>query len=105
MTSLGGCRSVEGIVLMSDPLDEINRGDNAERLLRNPLIAEAFDLIRSEYIAAWEGAPARDVEGRERIWAHLQSLAKVRAHLETVVYTGKMSKKQQEELRGRRRFF
>lgn len=90
---------------MSDQLDEINRGAMAERLLSDPLISEAFDLIRAEYIAAWESAPARDVEGRERIWAHLQSLTKVRAHLETVAYTGKMSKKQQEELRGRRRFF
>jgi len=90
---------------MSDALIDIQRGDNAERLLRDPLIVEAFELIRAEYIAAWESAPARDTEGRERIWAHLQALGKVRAHIETVAATGKMTKKQMESLKGKRSFF
>lgn len=90
---------------MSDAITDIQRGDNAERLLRDPLIAEAFDIIRAEYIAAWENAPARDTEGRERIWAHLQALGKVKGHLESVVATGKITKKQMAELEGRRSFF
>ena len=90
---------------MADPDTEVARGHNAARLLNDPLVAEAFDLIRAEYIAAWENAPARDTEGRERIWAHLQALGKVKAHLSTVVTTGKMAEKQRDEMRGKRRFF
>lgn len=90
---------------MADPDTEISRGHNAARLLSDPLIAEAFDAIRSEYIAAWENAPVRDAEGRERIWAHLQALGKVREHLSTVVATGKMAEKQRDDMRGKRRFF
>lgn len=90
---------------MADTDVEIARGHSAARLLGDPLIAEAFDLIRAEYISAWEAAPVRDVEGRERIWAHLQALGKVKAHLETVVNTGKMAEKQKNELSGKRRFF
>lgn len=81
------------------------RGESAARLLNDPLITEAFDAIRAEYVAAWENAPVRDAEGRERIWAHLQALSKVRGHLETVVGTGKMAKQQVNELQGKRRFF
>lgn len=90
---------------MADTDVEISRGHSAARLLGDPLIAEAFDLIRAEYISAWETAPVRDVEGRERIWAHLQALGKVKAHLETVVATGKMAEKQKNEMTGKRRFF
>lgn len=90
---------------MSDPDNEIARGHSAARLLNDPLMAEAFDALRAEYIAAWENAPVRDAEGRERIWAHLQALGKVKAHLETVMNTGKMAEKQRDEMRGKRRFF
>jgi hypothetical protein len=90
---------------MADSDTEISRGHNAARLLADPLIAEAFDAIRAEYIAAWENAPVRDAEGRERIWAHLQALGKVREHLSTVVTTGKMAEKQRDDMRGKRRFF
>jgi hypothetical protein len=90
---------------MADSETEIARGHNAARLLADPLIAEAFDAIRAEYIAAWENAPVRDAEGRERIWAHLQALGKVREHLSTVVTTGKMAEKQRDDMRGKRRFF
>jgi hypothetical protein len=90
---------------LADERDEINRGNNAARLLGDPLITEAFESIRAEYLAAWESSPARDTEGRERIWAHLQALTKVRGHLEAVVMTGKMAEKQASELRGKRRFF
>jgi hypothetical protein len=90
---------------MADSETEIARGHNAARLLADPLIAEAFDAIRAEYISAWENAPVRDAEGRERIWAHLQALGKVREHLSTVVATGKMAEKQRDDMRGKRRFF
>ena len=90
---------------MADPDIDIARGHNAARLLNDPLVAEAFDLIRAEYIAAWENAPARDTEGRERIWAHLQALGKVKAHLSTVVATGKMTEKQRDDMVGKKRFF
>ena len=90
---------------LADERDEINRGHNAARLLGDPLVAEAFDSIRAEYLAAWEASPVRDAEGRERIWAHLQALTKVKGHLEAVVMTGKMAEKQVSELRGKKRFF
>lgn len=90
---------------MADPDIEIARGHSASRLLSDPMMVEAFDLIRAEYIAAWESAPARDTEGRERIWAHLQALGRVKAHLSTVAATGKMAAKQRDEMAGKKRFF
>ena len=90
---------------MADLDHEVARGHTAERLINDPVMIEAFDTIRAEYIAAWESAPVRDVEGRERIWAHLQLLGKVRGHLEAVASTGKMAEKQRDELRRTKRLF
>jgi hypothetical protein len=88
-----------------DGLAEIRRGDSANRLINDPLMVEAFTVIEAEYIAAWKATPVRDTEARERIWAHLQALGKVKGHLESVIETGKLAKKQSDEIHGKRRFF
>lgn len=72
---------------------EIRRGIEAERLLSEPLLAEAFATIEQEFTDAWKASPARDPEGREKLWMSLKLLARVKAHMESVATTGKMAKK------------
>jgi hypothetical protein len=83
---------------MIDPeqklLQEMDRGQQARDLLEHPLMQEAFSTIRETYLAQWESSPARDSEGREKIWTYLKQLETVKAHLSTVLETGRMATEQ-----------
>ena len=76
----------------------INRGQAAEHLLRNELIAQAFDRLKADYIAAWQLTDVRDVMAREKLWQAVNIVGKVREHLGKVVAGGKLA---QAELRMR----
>lgn len=75
-------------------LNEMDRGQQAKDLLEHPLMLEAFETIRQTYLTQWENSPARDVEGREKIWTYLKQLDSLKAHLTSVIQTGLMAKEQ-----------
>ena len=70
---------------------EAKRGHEAAQLLENPLLREAFDTQRERIQREWEDSPARDTEGRERLWLMLKLLGAVEGHLKTVMETGKLA--------------
>lgn len=70
---------------------EIHRGEQAARLLNEPLIAEAFATIEQELTEQWQNSPARDQEGREKLWLSLKLLHRVRGHLTNVMETGQIA--------------
>ena len=57
----------------------------------NEAFIAAFDDIEKEIIESWKSTPARDAEGRERLWTYLTLLKKVRTQLETTLETGKLA--------------
>lgn len=73
------------------PEQEAQRGQDAKRLLEEPLLKEAFETIEQELIEQWKQAPARDVEGREKLWLMLHLLNKVHGHLESVMASGQLA--------------
>lgn len=94
--------------MTDDKLNEaISRGARAERLLSDDLLQEAFDILERDYIRGWRDTGARDTDARERLWQALHVLAKVRAHLATVVSNGKLAQRELDDLvqDGRKRFF
>lgn len=68
------------------------RGEEARQLLEHPLLAEAFQTIRNEVTEQWQGSPARDVEGREKLWLTLRLLNRLEGQLQSVVETGKVAR-------------
>lgn len=85
--------------------DTIRRGHEADRLLTDPLFIEAFATVESEITAAWREAPARDSEGRERLWLMVQLLEKVRGHIATIAASGKIERDRIEMLDKERKLF
>lgn len=75
------------------PEEEVQRGLEAERLLREPLLVEAFEKLEQEYIRAWRSSPARDAEGREKLFLMQGCLTKVRDHLRIAMENGKLTQK------------
>jgi hypothetical protein len=79
--------------------EEVRRGQRAESLLQEPILLEAFEEVEKVYHKEWENAPARDVEGRERLWLMLRLLKLVRGHLEEAAKTGHLAARQLTQLR------
>jgi len=78
--------------------NEIERGNKAKVILTDPLFQESFEQLRELYMSAWEQTTIKDSQTRERLWMMIANLSDVKAHLKTVMETGKMSVKQLEDL-------
>lgn len=85
--------------------DERKLGADAEYLLDHPIYKDAVNRLRDEIMQQWRNAPARDAEGRERLWVMLKLLERIEAHIATVAQTGRMASKQIADIENRRRFF
>jgi len=83
--------------------ESISRGARAEALLQNDLLQEAFVRLEQDYVEAWRVSPARDTDGRERLWQAVNVVAKVRDHIVKVVNDGKLSQRHLDELTRRTR--
>jgi hypothetical protein len=70
----------------------IYNADRAKEVLDNEAFQAAFSDIEKEVIEQWTNSPARDQDGRERLWVYLSLLRKVKAHLSTSVETGKLAR-------------
>lgn len=78
---------------MTDLLErDIQRGERALQLLREPLIVEAFQIIEQDLIEKWQTSPARDEKGRETLYLSQILLKRLQAQLELVMETGQLAK-------------
>ena len=66
-------------------------GDRAREVIENEAFIAAFDATEKEVIEQWVQSPARDQEGREKLWQYLSMLRKVKANLQTTLETGKLA--------------
>jgi hypothetical protein len=83
---------------------EVSRGLRARAILDDPLVADAFAALERECLAEWRRAPARDVEGRERIWLMLKLTERLKAHFETLISDGAIAVDRLARLDRERRF-
>lgn len=80
---------------------EARRGEQARRLLEDPLLQEAFATVDSGMRAAW-AATAEDASSeRERLWLMIRLLDRVRGHIADVLATGTMAGVQLAEIGAR----
>jgi hypothetical protein len=84
--------------------DDVARGIRARAILDDPLVADAFAALERECLAEWRRAPARDVDGRERIWLMLKLTERLKAHFETLIAYGTLAGDRLATLDRERRF-
>ena len=81
---------------------DIVRGARAAELLGNELLQESLSVLERDYVEAWKITPARDTDGRERLWQAVNIVGKVRDHLVKVANNGKLAQRQLNELAAQR---
>lgn len=67
------------------------RGEHAASLLRDPILAEAFEVLEERYLNAVKDVTSSQDE-REWLFKMYQALMVVRGHLSEVIETGDLAK-------------
>ena len=70
---------------------EIQRGQQAKRILEDPIYVEALQKVSQELDQEWINSPIRDTEGRERIYMMKKMLNVLHVQLKSVMETGKLA--------------
>jgi hypothetical protein len=86
-------------------LQEAARARRAKEILEDPLVQEAFALIKAKLVDEWERCPMRDKDGREYLYLMMQLQAKFRAHFEQAVQRGKVADHGLAQIEQRRKLF
>ena len=71
--------------------DRLYQGNRAREILENEAFISAYDAIEQDVIEQWTSSPARDAEGRERLWTYLQMLHKLKAQITQTLETGQLA--------------
>lgn len=74
------------------PEQELYLANRAKEVLENEAYTKAFDDITAEIMDQWKNSPARDVEGREKLWLMLSLLEKVQLSLKATMDGGTVAK-------------
>lgn len=70
---------------------ESRRGEQARRLLEDPLLQEAFATVEGALRDAWAATGDDATAERERLWLMLKLLGRVRTSLSEAMETGKLA--------------
>lgn len=71
-------------------MTDFERAEAARGLLANPLLQEAFQVVRAHTVRTWERAAASDTELRERCWYQLHAISEVERFLRIAVERGRV---------------
>lgn len=70
----------------------------AQELLDNELLIEAFKALEEGYASAWRSTVIDDVHGREKLYLAINIVGKVRDHLNAAVANGRLAQAELAEL-------
>ena len=74
-----------------DQLAEVKRGEEAERLMANPMMVEAFENVRFSILDAMQKSAFGDQSTHHHLVIALQLLGQLERSLKDVAATGKMA--------------
>ena len=83
---------------MSNLDKQVQRGQQAKRLLDDPLLKEGFEYLFEEYKKEIFNTSYNDHEQRQVLWMAYNLLDKIKGHLVTVMETGKQASSELENL-------
>lgn len=75
-----------------------NRATNAQQLIDNDILKEAFISLEEAYTTAWRCTTIEDVSAREKLFLAINIVGKVRDHLIKVVSDGKLAQAELKQI-------
>ena len=68
------------------------RERRAQSLINDPLLNEAFVVLKEDLMNRWNHSGSTDLEARESIWLAMRLLDRIHGHINSIVETGHMAK-------------
>ena len=68
------------------------RERRAQSLINDPLLNEAFDVLKEDLMNRWNHSGSTDLEARESIWLAMRLPDRIHGHINSIVETGHMAK-------------
>jgi len=68
------------------------RERRAKSLIDDPLLKEAFDVLKEDLMNRWNHSGSTDLQARESIWLAMRLLDRIHGHINSIVETGHMAK-------------
>ena len=68
------------------------RERRAQSLINDPLLNEAFDVLKEDLMNRWNHSGSTDLQARESIWLAMRLLDRIHGHINSIVVTGHMAK-------------
>ena len=78
---------------------EVSQANQADLILKNPLFKESIDKLKKLYSESLFKTGAEEQSTREKLWLAYNIVGKVEQHFTELVETGKLAKRQLEDLR------
>ena len=73
------------------------RVGRAKSLLDDPLLDEAFVVLKENLMNSWAHSGSTDLEARESIWLAMRLLDRIHSHISSIVETGHMAKMMEKQ--------
>ena len=73
------------------------RERRAQSLINDPLLNEAFDVLKEDLMNRWSHSGSTDLEARESIWLAMRLLDRIHGHINSIVETGYMAKAMEKQ--------
>jgi hypothetical protein len=70
----------------------------AERLLNDPILTDAFAVVVNEAIAEWLRTPPNATEKREELYRQVVAVDRLRGRLRSIIDEGKMAERKAEAI-------
>ncbi len=82
------------------PHERLARAAQAQALLGDDMLGNAFKSLEHEYLKAWGATTAPETGARENLWRAIQILGDVRRHLDSFVKDGRVAQHEIDKLSG-----
>ena len=73
------------------------RERRAQSLINDPLLKEAFDVLKEDLMNRWNHSGSTDLQARESIWLAMRLLDRIHGHINSIVETGHMAKMMEKQ--------
>jgi hypothetical protein len=77
--------------MVDKTLEEVKRGEQAAKILDNPIYVEAIDKVREGLISSMANSPLGDEKTHNKLVIALQLLNQINKQLTDVMQTGKLA--------------
>ena len=73
------------------------RERRAQSLINDPLLNEAFDVLKEDLMNRWNHSGSTDLQARESIWLAMRLLDRIHGHINSIIESGHMAKMMEKQ--------